>query len=112
MAKTTLRLKTKTLTAVPAGVQVFTAAEAKFIHSLALECHPTSTIVEAWVGASGVTTTNKDGRPISATVPFEAQARMKNGGGGIASLIDPSSIYVAQATGGTVLVSYMEAKPE
>ncbi len=110
MAKTVMRLKNIVLTASASGKQVSTTE--LLVHSASIICLPTSAITEAWVGDTDTTTTNKEGMPISLTVAAELKSTIRNGGGSQASLIDLSSVYVAQATTGKVLISYMLAVSE
>ena len=106
MGVTSLKYKTKTITtASGTGVPLFSSEN--YVYSLAIEFHPDSSIVEGFVGATGVTTTNKDGRAFSDTVPVEFKTRYREGRGTTSNLIDASSIYVAAATGADILVTYM-----
>jgi len=106
LALTSIEYRTKIITTADGdGVPLFD--DATYVYSISVEVHEDSAEEAAWVGASDVTTTNKNGRAISKTIPFEAKTRWRNGAGGIASLIDASTIYVASPTGSDILVTYL-----
>lgn len=107
MAKTTIQYKTKVVTTTDGNATALFASET-LVYSIAIEIHADSSVTEGWVGASDVTTTNKNGRAISTTIPFEAQTRWRFGAGYTSNLIDAASIYVAAATGADILVTYLE----
>lgn len=106
MGKTTLQYKTKVVTTSDGNATDLFASET-LVYSIAIEFHPDSSVTTGWVGASDVTTTNKNGRAFSDTVPVEFKTRWREGSGSTSNLIDASSIHVAAATGADILVTYL-----
>lgn len=106
MAVSNIELRTKIITTADGdGVPLFD--DPTHVYSIAVEVHEDSSVDVGWVGSSSVTTTNKNGRAISKTIPFEAQTRWRLDGGGQITLIDASTIYVAAAAGADILVTYL-----
>lgn len=107
MALTALEYKTKVITTADGNAHALFATRT-LVYSISVEIHEDSSETQAWCGASDVTTTNKNGRAFSKTVPVEFKTRWRYGAGKTSNLIDASTIYVASATGSDILVTYLE----
>lgn len=107
MGLTTLELRTKVITTTDGNATPLFASQ-KFVYSIAVEIHEDSSETTAWCGSDDLTTSNKNGRAFSKTVPCEFKTRWREGSGKTSNLIDASTIYIASPTGSDILVTWFE----
>lgn len=107
MGLTNLEYKTLVITTTDGNAHALFASK-KLVYSISIELHEDSAETAGWCGASDVTTSNKNGRAFSKTVPIEFKTRWRNGAGNTSNFIDAATIYVASPVGADILVTYLE----